>query len=1492
MKSPINEFCIPWRALALAAGGLCLLSAGKIASAAEKVDTQRYPDIMPLSRVKPGMTGYGLTTFHANTISRFEIRVIGIIKNSNVGRDLILIRMHGGPITERGANLIHGMSGSPIYIGGKLVGAFSQGESFPKEPVGMVTPIEDMLDAWDPKIPQLPNYYQPADKILSPPDKSSGMLTPFAKPARTASVAIVEPPIQVGRRHISKLVLNAPLTDPRHSDDHTAVLHPATSFLTVGSIAEKNRIWLQKELDRRGFAVTVVAGSSASASTAGFKAGPLRPGSVFGTFLATGDTPFGGYGTVTYRRGNRILGFGHPLMQLGPLEAAITSAYVVDIFSGLQTSHFIAIPGPVVGTLRQDRDFAVAGELGHMPHLIPFDLTVNDTTSQRSQTFHTNVFQHPELTPALLSVIIRDSVGRVHDIPGDVMARVTTTLDAAEVGKVTRTNLYFDASDISSAVGQDMGEITNIVSGNPFYPLPIKSARMTIDIAPGHNTATVERIFLKQGRYEPGDTMEIGVVLKPYRRDPIIKTVSLKVPSETPTGRYQLSVRGGVVPQFRLGGLVFGGGAQDGPQSPPANVRQMVSRLHEHETNTDIVARLILNTVAPSLEGEKLSQLPPSLVALMRSDRNSGVRLEREEVRTLQPAGYVTSGVQQLVVTIVRKNSLEPSGASGPSPIPTGSPTGGPSLTLPGAVGGSQLSNPNDDETAAPGQTDRNAYEQLFSDPLFHPWMSAAGAPPGAKKDAVKQPPTAKPAPDPAKPAAPSTGTGTAQPPIQPPIIPDTSSDKPVGRQLQTWRQAARTDFNAGKFTSTSVAASGVLRLAPTLQRIASTTETYIWSLVADEQGTLYAGTGTSGKILKVMPDGKQSVLVTLPIVSVQSLVYSTRDRALYAGSGVKGNLYRVGLDGTYRLVVKLPEKYVLAVVTDSKGNLFVGVGGGGTVYKIPADRLATIATSAQSADVPAIDHLEPFVKTAAEHILALTLDPQDNLYIGTGNNGIVYKVTPDGKTTVLFDAKENSITGLASDKQGAVYAVTGPKGILYRIAPEGGATTLFDRSTTFYTGLKGAPDGTLYATTVNAVFHFLPSPSDPNQPVVVPLDNPKDVDFLSLAVLPDGSVAAGTGNIGEIYGIGARWNTQNPVVDKHIGQFVSVVHDGKLYSRWGMARWEANVPTGASVRLDTRTGNVAEPDATWSDWAPVSPSSKSEGPVGSPAARFIQYRIRLESAGDAQPSVREVSIGYLPRNQAPRVAFQSPAGAERWAKTQTVRWNATDPDNDTLTYELFYSDDGGAIWKPLPTQSRTPAAAPASPVGGAPPQPAANLNFDEYQKQVNQMSLPEPIKQSLLEAYRRRIATGGAGVATRDTSKSWDTASLPDGVYTLKVIASDRLSNPTDAQTATAISEPFVIVNSLPKIGLTGPPKVGTDKTVTIQGVATQSLVGVVAVQVRVDGGDWMAAGAQDGLFDGPREPFLFVTSALTPGKHTVEVEAFNSAGQKTMEKVEVVIP
>ncbi len=1591
-----------------------------------------YSDTLPLSQVKAGMTGYGLTTFKGTTISRFDVTVIGILRKVNNGHDLIMIRMKGGPITERGANLIQGMSGSPIYINGKCIGAFSQGETWPKEPVGMVTPIEDMLEAWDPNIPQTPPYFQPAEKQPAPSapatpapanpsptdggkgtgnreQKTGGRKVSDAsvrpssiaawKPDNSTRVVRLPQPIRIGGRDVSRLVLNArPDTPIPHGAD-VAVMRRATTYAVVGGVGERERAWFQKELDKRGYAFTLAQSPTMGAGRANIPATPLRPGSCFGTFLSSGDVEFGAFGTVTYRRDNRILGFGHPFFGFGALNAAATSASVIDVFSGIQVSHLVAEAGPVVGTITQDRNFSVAVELGRKPTQIPFDVTVNDETTHRSKTFHSLMFQHPELTAALMGLIGKAAVSQIHNTPGDVMARVTTTVEAGEVGKITRKNLLFDADDISGPAIQDLTEITNIVSGNPFYPLPIKRASMTVDLFRGHNTATVERIFLKQGRYEPGDTLDVGVALKPYRRDSIFKNLSIKIPSDTPTGRYALVVRGGTASVMRIGPFVISGGAAD-PSTPPVNVRQMIARLNTHEANTDMVARLVLNTGAPALEGEKLSQLPPNLAVLMRSDRNSGVRIERDEIRAISPTDYIVSGSQQLYVTVVRKNTQEPTGSAsfggGASSLPTSSsiptPSGGASAAAGGGLqdddekeGGASgflplsvttqhwlsVLNASGLNVPAPNNSEVNAFGAISpaanaSEPDA---LSRAGSEQGANDSkpmaAQAQNPPVSPLPVnplpavPVAPAAPAktpkAGKGakvkggknaaaptvpldstasvaTSAPDAKATTPSDTEPVKIVGRQLQVWRQSGQSGFASGKFVGTSVTATGELRLAPRLRRLATTNETYIWAIVSDAQGNLYAGTGTGGKILKVDAAGKVTTFAQLPVVSVQSLLMA-HDGSLWAGSSVRGNLYHVKTDGTFALVATLPEKYILALCEDSQGNVYVGPGGGGSVYKIPAGYAPKDATRT--------DALAPWIKTGGDYVTCMTLDKQDNLYVGTGNEGIVYKITPGGKSSVLYDAKENSITALALDGRGGLYAGTGPKGLLYHIGTDGTATVVYDRATSFYTGLKMAGDGTLYATTVNTAYHIFPqtpATSGDARPVVQPLDNPRDVDFLTLA-LSNGGVVIGTGNIGELYtsqpervtitgtlgGVDGRPIPETsltiPIGVPASGTFVSVIHDSKLVSRWGTLRWNASLPSGARLHVETRTGSVAEPDATWSDWQSVTPVSSGEGRIISSPARFIQYRLTLEgnfiegatfltmgggttkqSLPQITPAVREISLSYMPRNQAPRVAFTSPVGGERWAKSQTIRWSGSDPDGDTLSYDLFYSTDG-VTWKPLPT---TATGTPTSPTTTATtPTTSAGLtatnSVAETQARLDaQANTPEPIRRMILESAQRRKEAGslsdGASAGNtstlRDTSKTWDTRGLPDGTYWLKVVTSDVASNPTEPQSASAISEPFVVANALPTLTLSGSPSISADRRVTLGGSASQALITITAVQYRVDGGEWLAAAPTDGLFDSAQERFGLVTASLTPGKHIIEVAAFNAANAKTVQRVEVTVP
>jgi hypothetical protein len=428
----------------------------------------------------------------------------------------------------------------------------------------------------------------------------------------------------------------------------------------------------------------------------------------------------------------------------------------------------------------------------------------------------------------------------------------------------------------------------------------------------------------------------------------------------------------------------------------------------------------------------------------------------------------------------------------------------------------------------------------------------------------------------------------------------------------------------------------------------------------------------------------------------------------------------------------------------------------------------------------------------------------------------------------------------------------------------------------------------------------------------VLSFENRLDVDILSLAVTPDGVIYAGTGNVAELY-------AAVPAGKSMSGSYESVVHDAKQRANWGTIHWTADAPAQARVELETRTGGVADPDATWSEWSKPRPSGDG-GRITSPPARFIQYRVTLTTdKPDAVPSLRDIAITYLPKNQPPRIAFQTPAGGERWANKQTVKWDANDPDKDTLAYELFYSADYGAHWEQLPggtgqSSPNAPAATPA--VGAVSPNPPATSSFilkikppsvaDVTAELDRHPDLPASLRDKIIEQTRTQnteyesqnnpsaaaqsSTSISPGAPIRETSRALDTKALPDGIYRLKVVATDRPSNAIDSQTAQAISESFVVCNSAPTIYVfKDSVKVEPNGIVTIGGSSLQKLVAVTAVQCRVDGGDWQSAIPADGIFDSQVENFAFSTSPLSKGSHTIEVKAFNAANLQSAEKLTV---
>lgn len=1405
-------------------------------------DTKKF---MPVSEVRPGMKGYALTVFKGTKIEKFDIEILGVVSKFNMGKDYILFRALDGPSVTRGLNIAHGMSGSPIYVNGRLLGAISMGipgvlgaPSFPKEPMALATPIEEMFDAWSPDLRKTP------EPISAMPDQTSSLGEETA----------------LSRGQVSQF---APLDIP----------------VVVSGVNAAGIRRLGDQLAPYHFDVLAGPGGGGGADNPLAKDANLDPGASVGVALAQGDVDVTAIGTVTYRDGNRLLLFGHPLADLGPIDAALTTSYIVDVYPSYQDSVKIGAPIKTVGRIFQDRPFSVGAEIGPMPHMIPVTVDVNDLSLKKRQVFHTSVINHPLLAERLIETVADQAIAEVHGEPGDSMATVKMDVDAQEVGHIVRTNTFFDSESIDQAAIADLSSALQMLSSNPFYPIPVNSVKLSVTIQNRHDTAEIDHIFLKQSKFAPGDTIDVGVVLKPFKQPLTTHYIQVKIPVDTPTGSLDLDVKGGAAEAgegaVSLGGLILIRPSTD-QQSFATNITQLVNEFNKKPRNNELVAHLMLPTRAMSVNGEELSNLPPNIVFAMQSSRSTGVHTERDEVKVEKTTPYIISGSQSLAITIEKKEVVEP--AHGLPAPQTQQPPAQPAATTTtptdatDADAMSAMSEPQGAALLATGASSASYLAQGGSTPPPPPALAVAIAP------AAVTPPTTAPSPT--------------------VVVQANSNAKPVGRVASIWQQSTANDFLMGDLDNTSVSSAGSVILARPLTKIAETNENYAWSIAPGPSGSAYVGTGDGGVIYKMDSSGKLSPFYKTGEFEVTSLVVDTHGN-LYAGTIPNGIVFKITPDGHGEKWYTAPEKYVTALAFDSAGNrLFVATGGGtAKVYTVDAAASQPTGTT--------------WLTTSEAHIVSLAVDNKGVLYSGTAPNGLVYRTGLDDKSAVFYEGSEPDMTALAVGDDGDLYVGTAPKGMVVRVDQAGASKVIADRLANPVTALH-AQSGSVYGCSGNGVLRISP---DATVEVYVASN---DEQFLSLGQSGDGrALYIGTSNGGAVYRIG---DEGKPVT----GTFDSALYDAGGHARWGALDWRAQTPSGSQVSIQTRSGDVVPPDTSWSDWSTAYTDARGSL-VASPPSRYLQYRATLTAVKDddlSRPRLDAISVYYLPRNEPPTVHIVSPKDGDFVAKSVTIQWTAADPQHDTLTYDIEISGDGGQTWKPIRKRWRpaagagstttTPTPAPAQPK--APEQTASTAKTAdaaptdaEVQKQVDAMredlnqhpELPAAVRAQILAQAPTVIrksetstpASDTGATNLKETSFAWDSSEVPDGNYQIKVTASDRPSEPVDTMHGDSQSGVFTVDNTAPVLKV-DPAAIAADKTVTIDGVATSGLAFVKAVQFDVDGGDSMSAAANDGLFDSSNEPFTITTIPLASGSHKVDITAFDWAGNTTSTTVNVTVP
>ena len=546
---------------------------------------------MPVSEIRAGMTGHGLTVFRGTKIERFPIEVVDVLRNFLPKQDLILIRC-GGLAAKDEFNVAAGMSGSPIYVDGKLIGALAYGWSFLNESLAGVTPIQAILDDTT-----RPTGRPPADTADADP--------------RAA-----DDPVGAGRRGLRPL--RAPL------------------FVTGGD--ERALAALEREL--APFHLRPMRGGGGGSSTRPeLKDLQLEAGSACFVELMRGDVGVSILGTVTARDGDRVFAFGHPFFDSGERRWPLGNGWINYTFGSVFDAFKMGEPGVTVGALLQDRQAGVAGTIGAGVDFFPATVRVTNAVSKRSETYAVEILNDRDFSASMLGFLTGSAIGRSEG--SREPARVDVELRAKIRGR-EKPIVYRDT--IASRFGPSLFLATSMVSrvlGNPFQGVTLD--RVELDAVVHHEdvAATLVAATFDRAEVRPGETIEIAVRMRRHRGEDHVERMRVTIPERAPPGvALQIDVRGGddVTPDV----------------APARNLEGVIATIEGFHPSTDLVAEIAVPGVVVDLRARRLRDLPASaLEALLAGTGRSEMAIEQAVERTVKSTSFAISGSLRLSIPVV-----------------------------------------------------------------------------------------------------------------------------------------------------------------------------------------------------------------------------------------------------------------------------------------------------------------------------------------------------------------------------------------------------------------------------------------------------------------------------------------------------------------------------------------------------------------------------------------------------------------------------------------------------------------------------------------------------------------------------------------------------------------------------------------------------------------------------------------------------------------------
>ncbi len=585
------------------------------------------PQIMPLSQVKEGMRGVARTVFKGTASEEFNVEVLGILPGG-VGphQDLIIGRLSGANADR--TFVFAGMSGSPVYIDGKLIGAVSYSFPFSKEPICGITPIEQMISIFE-KAPS-PKAISSEPRVYTLTELSSDVWQPAAVWARSRGV-----------------VATGMATDSRLAVIAGQSFRPIATPMMFSGVSQAVLDMVSPELAAAGMLPVAAAGGTGPAT-------PLEKpnektllgGDSVMVHLTRGDISIAAAGTVTLRDGDKIYAFGHPYFGLGATDLPMSESHVVTVVPNANNSFKLTVPDAMVGTLVQDRATAIFGKLGQAPRMLPVDLTVTNSRG-KVETYRFESALDDFLTPLIVNIGVLNALGANERSIGETTVKVEGEIAVAGE-KSVRIERRFAGPQAPSSTGAAVAVPLGALLKSNFDGLDLRGVTLKMTVTEGTRTGVLERLTVDRTSVRAGESVDLKAFIRTDGGKVIVRSIPVTIPAGAAQGAFSITLGDGASLQEKSASQQF----------VPKNTAELINTINGLKRPDKLYIVATRTSTGAIIGSSEMPNLPPTVLATLNSDRSTGgskpsvqtVFLDQE----VAPLEYIVTGTQTLTLEVVR----------------------------------------------------------------------------------------------------------------------------------------------------------------------------------------------------------------------------------------------------------------------------------------------------------------------------------------------------------------------------------------------------------------------------------------------------------------------------------------------------------------------------------------------------------------------------------------------------------------------------------------------------------------------------------------------------------------------------------------------------------------------------------------------------------------------------------------------------------------------